>query len=175
GERLEAATLNGRVMNEAVLLPAFRRDKAEALLIVEPLDRASRTHMSYSSCSLLCSEFEDTVRTNTTCFVIMPSRWVSRDRGTKAVGRKKDLLAIRQAPSEFGTCPCKLHMFRLFKYSAAKPSRQGPPTSDDFGRGRLVAPRARKPSTPREGRRPRLHGPVVFPYGTIACVMFVGA
>src|ERR1700733_1951219 len=43
-ERLEAAALNGGVVNEAILLPVLRRDEAEALGVVEPLHRAGSTH-----------------------------------------------------------------------------------------------------------------------------------
>src|SRR5215208_2139789 len=38
GQRLEAAALDGGVVDEAILLAAFRRDEAEPLGIVEPLD-----------------------------------------------------------------------------------------------------------------------------------------
>src|SRR2546423_1610888 len=48
GERLEAAALDGGVMDEAVLLPVGGGDEPEALLIIEPLDGAGRTHVSNS-------------------------------------------------------------------------------------------------------------------------------
>src|SRR5688500_1877901 len=41
---LEALALDGRVMDEAVLLAALGRDEAEALRVVEPLHGAGRTH-----------------------------------------------------------------------------------------------------------------------------------
>src|SRR6266536_2757842 len=44
GERLVAAALDGRMMNEAILLTILGRDEAKALRIVEPLYRAGRTH-----------------------------------------------------------------------------------------------------------------------------------
>src|SRR6266536_2833218 len=40
GQALEALTLNRRMMDEAVLLTVLGGDKAEALRIIEPLDRA---------------------------------------------------------------------------------------------------------------------------------------
>src|SRR5262249_460824 len=45
GEGLEAATLDRGVVDEAILLSLFRRDEAEGLRIVEPLDGAGRTHV----------------------------------------------------------------------------------------------------------------------------------
>src|SRR5688500_12682464 len=48
GQRLEAAALNRRVMHEAILGAALRRDETETLLIVEPLDCADRTHCETS-------------------------------------------------------------------------------------------------------------------------------
>src|SRR5690554_4154098 len=44
GERLEAATLNRAVVDEAVLRAVLRRNEAEALLVIEPLHRSARTH-----------------------------------------------------------------------------------------------------------------------------------
>src|SRR5215212_3034237 len=44
GEGLEAVALNGRVMDEAVLLAVRGGDEAEALGVVEPLHGAGRTH-----------------------------------------------------------------------------------------------------------------------------------
>src|SRR6185369_15794123 len=44
GQRLEAAALNGGVMDEAVLLAVLTRDEAESLRVVEPLDGPGDTH-----------------------------------------------------------------------------------------------------------------------------------
>src|SRR5688500_17363519 len=44
GERLEARALDGRVVDEAVLLTVVTRDEAEALRVVEPLHGTGRTH-----------------------------------------------------------------------------------------------------------------------------------
>src|ERR1043165_3042407 len=44
GQRPEAAGLDGRMMDEAILLPALWRDEPEPLRVVEPLDRALGTH-----------------------------------------------------------------------------------------------------------------------------------
>src|SRR5687768_12279625 len=44
GERLEAAALDGRVVDEEILAAVLGRDEAEALGVVEPLDGAGRTH-----------------------------------------------------------------------------------------------------------------------------------
>src|SRR5688500_19386401 len=41
---LEAAPLDRGVVNEAILLAAFRRDEAEALVRIEPLDGSFHTH-----------------------------------------------------------------------------------------------------------------------------------
>src|SRR5882724_2186623 len=48
GQRLEALSLNRGMVHEAVLLAALGRNEAKALGVVEPLDRAGRTHCSYS-------------------------------------------------------------------------------------------------------------------------------
>src|SRR5690606_27422116 len=44
GQRAEARALNGAVVHEAVLRAVLRRDKAEALGVVEPLHGATCTH-----------------------------------------------------------------------------------------------------------------------------------
>jgi hypothetical protein len=44
GERLEAAALDGRVVDEAILAAVLGGDEAEALGVVEPLDGTGRTH-----------------------------------------------------------------------------------------------------------------------------------
>src|SRR5689334_17878104 len=44
GEGLEAVTLDGGVMHEAILLAVRGGDEAEALGVVEPLHGAGRTH-----------------------------------------------------------------------------------------------------------------------------------
>ena len=44
GEGLEARALDGRVVNEAVLLTVVGRDETKALRVVEPLHFAGRTH-----------------------------------------------------------------------------------------------------------------------------------
>src|SRR6202044_3001886 len=44
GQGAETRALNRRVMDEAILLPALRRDETKTFRIVEPLDRAGRTH-----------------------------------------------------------------------------------------------------------------------------------
>src|SRR5215208_8215669 len=54
GERLEALPLDGRVVDEAVLLAVIARDEAKALRIVEPLDGASHTHFSVLLCRVRC-------------------------------------------------------------------------------------------------------------------------
>src|SRR5436853_6483004 len=43
-ERLVAAALNRRVVDEAIFFAALTRDEAETLLIVEPLHCTGRTH-----------------------------------------------------------------------------------------------------------------------------------
>src|SRR5690348_14188352 len=48
GERLEALALDGRVVNEAVLLAILRGDEPEALGVIEPLHGAGGTHGSFS-------------------------------------------------------------------------------------------------------------------------------
>ena len=50
GERLVAVALDGRMMNEAILLTILGRDEAKALRIVEPLYRAGRTHCEAPRC-----------------------------------------------------------------------------------------------------------------------------
>src|SRR5215213_8480406 len=44
GERLEAAALDGRMVDEAIFLAAFGGDETKAFGVVEPLHRAGRTH-----------------------------------------------------------------------------------------------------------------------------------
>ncbi len=44
GERLEAFSLNGAVVDEAVLATVLGRDKAKAFAVVEPLHCSSGTH-----------------------------------------------------------------------------------------------------------------------------------
>src|SRR5262245_6853809 len=44
GQRLEAAALNGGVMDETVLLAVLTCDEAEPLRVVEPLDGPGDTH-----------------------------------------------------------------------------------------------------------------------------------
>src|SRR3970040_2156600 len=46
---LETVPLNGRVVDEAVLLAVIAGDETEALALVEPLHLAGRTHVPYSS------------------------------------------------------------------------------------------------------------------------------
>src|SRR5687768_8503143 len=44
GEGLEATALDGRVVDEAVLLAVLGRDETKALRVIEPLHFAGRTH-----------------------------------------------------------------------------------------------------------------------------------
>src|SRR5689334_23100926 len=44
GERLEPFALNGRMVNEAVLLPVLPSDEAKTLRVVEPLHGPGGTH-----------------------------------------------------------------------------------------------------------------------------------
>src|SRR5690348_4088447 len=78
-EGLEAAAFDGRMMNEAILLSILRRDEAEALLIVEPLDGTGRTHCPNSmrcvpNAKRACSQFgrpqkrSETVHAHRACF-----------------------------------------------------------------------------------------------------------
>src|SRR5512141_239583 len=55
GERLEALSLDGRVMHEAILLAVVRGDEAKALRVVEPLHLAGGTHHG-TLFLLLCPE-----------------------------------------------------------------------------------------------------------------------
>jgi len=48
-QRPEAISLNGRMMYEDVLRPVVESDKTEALAVIEPLHRSSRTHLLYLS------------------------------------------------------------------------------------------------------------------------------
>src|SRR5581483_3778848 len=50
GQRLEAAAVDGRMMDEAILRAALRSDEAEALGVVEPLDCSGHTHWSVPVC-----------------------------------------------------------------------------------------------------------------------------
>src|SRR5690606_13581250 len=43
-QALEAVRLNRRMVDEAVLAPVLRRDEAESLVVIEPLDCALGTH-----------------------------------------------------------------------------------------------------------------------------------
>src|SRR5581483_3914372 len=45
GERLEAATRDGAVVDKAVLVPSVWRDESEPLRVIEPLHFAGRTHV----------------------------------------------------------------------------------------------------------------------------------
>jgi hypothetical protein len=68
GQRLEAAALDGRVVDEEILAAVLGRDEAEALGVVEPLHGAGRTHGRAPEKRLvLCSDRPDAVRTDTTC------------------------------------------------------------------------------------------------------------
>src|SRR5690606_24500436 len=58
GQRLEAVTLDGAVVDEAVLAAIIRRDETKALGIVEPLHLAGRTHRYRSVVMLLVQEAE---------------------------------------------------------------------------------------------------------------------
>src|SRR5688572_7703901 len=53
GERLEAAPLNGRMMDEAILLTILAGDEAETLRVVEPLHGAGRTHCGTPRCCVV--------------------------------------------------------------------------------------------------------------------------
>src|SRR5690606_34790695 len=53
GKRLEAAPLNGGVMDEAVLRPILGRDEPETLAVVEPLHRSDGTHPQLLVCDRL--------------------------------------------------------------------------------------------------------------------------
>src|SRR5215213_3229529 len=56
GERLEAAALNGAVVDKAVLLTIATADEAKALGVVEPLNRSLCTHLLllFVLCSMVC-------------------------------------------------------------------------------------------------------------------------
>ena len=54
GQRLESTGLNGRVMNEAVLLSVLSGEEPEALVVVEPLDGAFRTHNRLLESGVVC-------------------------------------------------------------------------------------------------------------------------
>ena len=56
GEGAETATLDRRVMDEAILLATLRRDEAEALRVIEPLHGAGRaSHTQYPKCVVVVS------------------------------------------------------------------------------------------------------------------------
>src|SRR5262249_55962403 len=102
GERLESIALDGRVMNEAVLLSILGRNEAEPLGIVEPLDRACRTHCPTPLVLCCVGSAEHPVPTDTTYFVILsPHDGPSAECGTFTTKRKK-------ACSQFG----RPHTFR---------------------------------------------------------------
>src|SRR6476659_3274753 len=52
GERLEAATVDGGVVNETILLAVLRGNESKTLCIVEPLHSSGGTHAGTSSCCL---------------------------------------------------------------------------------------------------------------------------
>src|SRR5690349_7388898 len=64
GERAEATALNRGMMDEAVLLTTFGRDKAKALRVVEPLHGAGRTSHVELLKMLLCRRSSGTCRTH---------------------------------------------------------------------------------------------------------------
>ena len=59
GERAEATALNRGMMDEAVLLTTFGRDKAKALRVVEPLYRAGGTHFRKLLSVVVSSEYRN--------------------------------------------------------------------------------------------------------------------
>src|SRR5580765_6478056 len=89
GQRLEAAALNRRVMDETILLSILGRDEAKALGVVEPLHFASRTHVYSLLEIVLCSGCGDAVRPTQRAFVIRPSRWAIHDRGSNGAKIKR--------------------------------------------------------------------------------------
>jgi len=50
GQRLEAATVDGGVVNETILLSVLRGNESKTLCIVEPLHSSGGTHSGTSSC-----------------------------------------------------------------------------------------------------------------------------
>jgi hypothetical protein len=78
GQSLEPLTLNRRVVDEAVLLAAFGRDEAEALGVIEPLDRAGGAHCSYSLCAVIGAG--DAAPPDYAICVTSPSRQAAADR-----------------------------------------------------------------------------------------------
>ena len=117
GERLEAIALNGRVMNEAILLSVLGRDKAETLRIVEPLDGASRTHCPTPCSDVLCWGVRS-CRTDRHNVIRDDRPHDGPDRNVRTVGetrnrKKKGLLAFGRPQETFGTCPRDRCVFRL--------------------------------------------------------------
>ena len=49
-QRAEAVGLDRRLVHEAVFLPVFPRDEAEAFLVIEPLDRVIRIELLLDGC-----------------------------------------------------------------------------------------------------------------------------
>ena len=50
GQRLEAATIDGGVVNETILLSVLRGNESKTLCIVEPLHSSGGAHTGTSSC-----------------------------------------------------------------------------------------------------------------------------
>src|SRR6185369_16518133 len=70
-QRLEAAALDGRVVDEAVLLTVFGRNEPKALGVVEPLHCAGRTHLELLKKSC-CDVGVPSCRTNRLHSLFMP-------------------------------------------------------------------------------------------------------
>src|SRR5690349_15706341 len=134
GQRLEPLTLNRRVVDEAVLLAAFGRDEAEALGVIEPLDRAGGAHCSYSLCAVIGAG--DAAPPDYAICVIWPSRQAAADRQQMQKGSQRQL---RQLPVNCpwilatllcrrGRSACKVHGVVEFRNPSHRLDRRRGPS-----------------------------------------------